>query len=154
MKTNEDLRKDIQDAIKGEPRLHTAEIGVIVNKGIVTLTGTVDNYTKKIEVENAVKKVIGVKAVAEDIKVMLPNRSVRTDTDIAADVVTAFDKNRSLPYNIKIKVENGLVYLEGKISWDFQREAARKSLDSIRGVKGVIDNLELKSDIHHKMEEE
>jgi osmotically-inducible protein OsmY len=47
MKTNENLQKDVQDAIKWEPLLHAAEIGVIVKDGVVTLTGTVDNYIKK-----------------------------------------------------------------------------------------------------------
>ena len=154
MKTNEALQKDVQEALKWEPLLRTAEIGVIVKDGIVTLTGTVDNYTKKIEAENAVKNVAGVKALVEHIKVDLSDAMVRTDSEVAAEVVKALEKNKSLPAGkIKIKVENGLVYLEGRIAWDFQREAARKSIETVRGVKGVIDNLELKTEAHDLLEE-
>lgn len=154
MKTNEQLQKDVQDALKWEPLLHAAEIGVIVEDGIVTLTGTVDSYTKKIEAEKAAKNVAGVKALVENIKVLLPHGSVRADSDVAADVVKALGQNRDIPHeSIKIKVENGLVYLEGKIVWDFQRESARKSINHIRGVKGVVDDMELKSSIHDKLEE-
>lgn len=154
MKTNEQLQKDVQNAIKWEPLLHAAEIGVIVDDGIVTLTGTVDNYTKKLEAEKAAKNVAGVKALVENIKVVLTHGSIRTDSEIAADVIKALDQNRDIPHDkIKIKVENGLVSLEGKISWNFQREAARKSIDHIRGVKGVIDDMELKSALHDKLEE-
>ncbi len=39
MKTNETLQKDVQDALKWEPLLHAAEIGVTVKDGVVTLTG-------------------------------------------------------------------------------------------------------------------
>ena len=67
MKTNEVLQKDVQDAIKWEPLLNAAEIGVTAKDGIVTLTGTVDSYTKKLEAENATKNVAGVKALVEKI---------------------------------------------------------------------------------------
>ncbi len=68
MKSNEVLQREVQDAIKWEPLLHAAEIGVIVKDGIVTLTGTVDNYTKKQEAEHAAKSVEGVKVVVEKLK--------------------------------------------------------------------------------------
>jgi osmotically-inducible protein OsmY len=73
MKTNEDLQKDVQDAIKWEPLLHAAEIGVSVKDGVVTLSGTVDNFFKKTEADNAAKNVAGVKAVIENIEVKYAN---------------------------------------------------------------------------------
>ena len=42
MKSNEDLQRDVQNALKWEPMLHAAEIGVIVKDGVVTLTGIVN----------------------------------------------------------------------------------------------------------------
>ena len=153
MKTNEDLQKDVQQALKWEPLLHAAEIGVIVNDGIVTLTGTVDNYSKKIEAENATKNVAGVKAIVEEIKVVLSNSKARTDSDLAIDVVKALQKNRSLPFEkLKVKVEEGIVTLEGKIAWDFQRGSARKSIEMIQGVKGFIDRMKLKSEKNDLLE--
>ena len=154
MRTNENLQKDVQNAIKWEPLLHAAEIGVTVKDGIVTLTGTVDNYMKKLEAENATKNVAGVKAIVENIKVVLPHTSVKTDNAVADEVVKALRDNWSVPNdNIQVKVENGWVYLEGKIMWDYQREAAKKSIDGLLGVKGVIDNMEIKSEIHDKLEQ-
>lgn len=73
MKTNSELQKDVQDAIKWEPLLHAAEIGVIVKDGVVTLTGTVDNYTKKLQAEKAAKGVSGVRALVQDIEVEFAN---------------------------------------------------------------------------------
>ncbi|PZU12555.1 MAG: ornithine aminotransferase, partial [Chryseobacterium sp.] len=46
MKTNAKLQRDVQNAIKWEPLLHAAEIGVIAKDGVVSLTGIVDNYAK------------------------------------------------------------------------------------------------------------
>jgi osmotically-inducible protein OsmY len=122
MKTNEALQKDVQDAIKWEPLLHAAEIGVIVNDGIVTLTGTVDNYTKKREAEHAVKSVQGVKAVVEKIEVIFPNIGPKTDNDIASEIVSAYKWNWKIPNDkIQVKVENGWVNLDGEVDWNYQK---------------------------------
>lgn len=71
MKTNEELQKDVQEAIQWEPLLNAAEIGVIAKDGVVTLTGIVDSYAKKWEAENAAKSVTGVRIVIEKIDVKL-----------------------------------------------------------------------------------
>lgn len=71
MKSNEQIQQDVENAIKWEPQMHAAEIGVTVKDGVVTLTGTVDNYYKKMEAENAAKNVTGVKAIVEKIEIKL-----------------------------------------------------------------------------------
>ena len=48
--------------------LNASEIGVAVKNGIVTLSGQVDSYSKKLVAEKSVKRVAGVKAIAEDIQ--------------------------------------------------------------------------------------
>ena len=60
MKNNEQLQKDVQDAIKWQPLLNAAEIGVTAKDGIVSLTGVVDSYSKKSEAECAAKNTAGV----------------------------------------------------------------------------------------------
>ena len=67
MKKNDELQKDVQDAIRWEPLLNAAEIGVTAKDGVVSLTGVVDSYAKKLEAENAAKRVIGVKALVVHI---------------------------------------------------------------------------------------
>ena len=84
MKNNSELQEAVQNAIKWEPLLNAAEIGVAVKDGVVTLTGTVDSYAKKIEAENATKKVIGVKALVEKIEVRFPNAWTKTNVEIAS----------------------------------------------------------------------
>ncbi|SHL36853.1 BON domain-containing protein [Flavobacterium chilense] len=153
MKTNEELQKDVQDAIKWEPLLHAAEIGVIVKDGIVTLTGIVDNYYKKTEAENAAKKVGGVKAVVEKIEIQDARHFIKNDTDIASDLVKSFSENLLLPHNnLTVKVEDGWVTLEGQLGWNYQKELARKSATELRGVKGVINNISVQSESNSAIE--
>jgi osmotically-inducible protein OsmY len=154
MKSNEQLQQDVEDALKFEPSLHAAEIGVSVADGIVTLSGLVDNWTKRTEAENAAKSVKGVKAVVEQITVQLPGSSVRTDQDIAALVVKALEQNLSVPaHKIKVTVETGWVYLEGELEWNYQREAAKRAVDDVPGIKAIMNNITIKSEAHDRLEE-
>jgi len=153
MKSNEDLQKDVQDALKWEPQLHAAEIGVTAIDGIVTLTGTVNNYSKKSEAEEAAKNVAGVKAVVEKIEVKFDDYGLKTDNDIAAEVLNAFKWHWDIPNDkIKVKVEKGWVSLEGEIEWNYQKEAAKKTVSNLLGVRGVINNIMIVSAVKDTVE--
>ncbi|MBC5863079.1 BON domain-containing protein [Flavobacterium turcicum] len=152
MKTNEELQKDVQDAIKFQPLLQAAEIGVIVKNGIVTLTGVVDGYFKKTEAENAAKNVVGVKAVVENITIKYNNYS-KTDSEIAEEVLKALNESWSVPKDkVQVKVENGWVTLEGELPWNYQREAAKSTINYLQGVKGIANHIKIKSEVQDAIE--
>ena len=147
-KTNESLQKDVQEALKWEPLLHSAEIGVTAKDGIVTLFGTVDSYTKKIEAEHAAKMVAGVRAVVEKIDIKYGSYGKVSDEDIAAEVVNALKWNWTIPDDkVKIKVESGWVTIDGTVSWNYQKEAVNDAIKNLIGVKGFTNNIIIKSDI-------
>ena len=153
MKKNEELQKDVQDAIKWEPLLNAAEIGVTAKDGVVTLTGIVDNFAKKLEAEDAAKKVDGVKAVVEKIEVNFDHLDKTSDNEIANRALNALRWNwGATSDNIKIKVENGWIALDGEVQWNFQKIATKKAVSSIIGVKGVINNIIIKSETHDEIE--
>jgi osmotically-inducible protein OsmY len=153
MKNNQDLQTDVQNAIKWEPLLNAAEIGVTAKDGVVSLTGNVDSYAKKIEAENAAKKVIGVKAIVENIEVKFPNSWTVSDLDIANAVLSALKSNWSVPKEkVTVKVEDGWVTLDGELPWNYQKEAAKSAVNFLTGVKGVINNIKIKSASHDAIE--
>ena len=153
MKSNEELQKDVQNAIKWEPLLNAAEIGVTVKDGVVTLTGTVDGYYKKEEAENAAKNVSGVKAVVEAIEIKYGNTFTKTDNDIANEVLKTLKENWAVSENhVKIKVEDGWVTLEGELTWNFQKQDAKSAISYLPGVKGVTNEIKIKSDIKDAIE--
>lgn len=156
MKSNEVLQKDVQAAIKWEPLLNAAEIGVTVKDGIVTLTGTVDSYFKKSEAETAAKNVAGVKAVVEKLEVHFPNSfDKKNDNDVAKEVLNAFKWNWQVPGDgIKVRVEDGWVTLEGDVNWNYQREAAKNAVKNLEGVKGVTNSIKIKADAKDEIEKE
>lgn len=153
MKNNADLQTDVQNAIKWEPLLNAAEIGVTAKDGVVSLTGVVDSYAKKTEAENAAKKVIGVKALVENIEVRFHNSYSKTDVEVANEVLTALVANWSVPDNkVTVKVENGWVTLDGDLHWNYQKEAAKTAIKFLSGVKGVTNNINIKSESHDAIE--
>ena len=155
MKSNQELQTDVQNAIKWEPLLHAAEIGVTAKDGVVSLTGVVDSYPKKVEAENTAKKVIGVKALVEEIEVKFPSTWSKTNEEIAKEVVVALESNWSVPdKKVTVKVEDGWVTLEGELPWNYQKDAAKSAVKFLRGVKGVINNIKIKSDSHDEIEKE
>lgn len=154
MKSNAELQVDVQNAIKWEPLLNAAEIGVTVKDGVVTLTGTVDGYSKKQEAEDAARKVIGVRAVAEEIEVRFPGKWVKKDdTEIAADVLKALSWDLNLPTErLKIKVENGWLTYEGEVQWNYQKEAAGNAVRHLPGLKGISNLITVKPNMMDRIE--
>ena len=151
LKTNEDLQRDVQNAIKWEPLLSAAEIGVTAKDGVIRLTGIVDSYSKKIEAESAAKKVGGVKAVVEEITIKFADSWDQSDADIAKEALIALKLNYMIPVD-KVKVENARITLYGDLSWDYQRKAAKNAVNHLRGVEGVTNDIKITSEIHSEIE--
>ncbi|WP_340155101.1 BON domain-containing protein [uncultured Winogradskyella sp.] len=145
MRSDLSIKEDVLDELAWQPNIDETEIGVTVKNGVVTLNGIVDNYTKKRAVENAVKNVTGVKAVAEEIKVQYLVNDKQTDADIAKAAINAIKWHSSLPDDVvNVKVEDGWVYLTGEVEWEYQKTSAINSVEEIKGVHGVSDSITLK----------
>ena len=127
MKTNEELRKDVMDEIKWDPELrnvHT-EIGVAAKDGVITLSGIVDTYWKRLSAEKAAQRVRGVKVVACDLEVRLASIGKRTDTEIAEAMRNALRWNSAVNDDkIEVKVDNGWAYLDGEVSFEYEKRYA------------------------------
>ncbi len=145
MKTDAEIKNDVLDELAWQPNIDETKIGVIVEDGVVTLNGVVDNYTKKVAAEKAVKAVKGVKAVALDIDVKYGTDYKKTDKEIAKAVVNALAWDTSVPEDkVAIKVEDGWVYLSGELKWFYQKDAAKKAVENLLGVKGVVNSIQIK----------
>ena len=141
---NEQLRDDVLAEIDQDPKINAARIGVAVDDGVVTLTGTVDTLSEKWAVEDAVKRVRGVHAIAEEIAVDLPSTHRRDDTDIARAAADAIAWDSLLPRNVQVTVQDACVTLTGEVDWQYQRAEAEKIIRRIIGVRSVINRLTLK----------
>jgi len=145
MKTDAQLQRDVMNEFQWEPTVHAAEIGVAVKDGVVTLSGHVDSYAKRWAAERAVKRVSGVKAVAEEIKVTLPGTYRRADEDIALAASNILDWDYWVPHDrVKVMVQNGRVTLSGDVDGYYQKVAAEDAVRHLIGVSGVTNSITIK----------
>jgi osmotically-inducible protein OsmY len=146
MKTDSQLQRDVIAELSWEPSVDHAQIGVSVNDGVVTLSGHVKSYPEKLAAENAARRVAGVRAIAEEIKVRLGSDPKTADDEIARRILDFFAWNVSIPDNaIKVKVEHGWVTLSGTVNWYYQSQEARMAAGRISGVTGVTNLIEVKT---------
>ena len=159
MRSDSDVKRDVEFELRWTPALDPTDIGVAVKNGVVTLTGFVRIYLEKFEAEKAVKRVSGVVGVANDLEVRIPSGDERPDPEIARDAVAAIKSWLPLSWeSIKVTVKSAWVTLEGTAEWNYQRESAEKAVRQVRGVKGVTNLITLKpkvapSEIKQKIEE-
>lgn len=145
MKSDSQLQRDVMDEIKWDPSIGPVEVGVAAKDGVVTLSGQVDSFPKKLAVVRASERVSGVRAIAEELKVRLPLSYQRTDIDIAHAAASALEWDIEVPNDqITARVEDGWVWLEGAVEWQYQKAAADRAVRTLTGVKGVTNLLRIK----------
>lgn len=159
MKSDEEIRKDVEDELRWDPDIDITDVAIGVKDGVVSLNGFVPSYAMKSASEAAVKRVGGVVAVANDIEVRVPAIDQRPDPDIARDAVQTL--RAQLPYSsqhIRVIVQDGWITLEGEVEWNYQRERAEDAVRWTKGVKGAVNAIQVKprvapTDIKKKIEE-
>lgn len=155
------LQQAVLAEFEWEPSVTAGHIGVTANGGVITLTGHVESYAKKLAAETAARRVKGVKAVAEEIEVQLPFDVTRGDDEIAAAAVSRLAWDVSVPRDsVKVQVEKGWVTLSGQLDWHYQKEAVEQNIRSLFGVVGVTNRMtitpkvntsNLSDDINHAL---
>jgi len=145
IRTDEEIQADVLEELKWDTRVRPNEIGVAVKDGVVTLTGWVDSYMKKMAAEEAAHRVRGVKAVANDIEVRLPGSAERTDADLAKAVLNALKWEANIPAGkLDVTVSQGWVTLKGEVEFGFQKRDAERAVQRLSGVKGVTNLITVK----------
>ena len=159
MRSDEELKRDVEAELRWDHDIDASDIGVAVKDGVVTLTGFVRSYLQKYDAERDAKRVSGVRAVANDLEVRLPAIHQKPDPEIAREVAKEIESE--LPYSytfIKAVVRDGWVTLEGDVEWNYQKERAEAAARRVRGIKGLTNFIRIKPkvdplDVKRKIEE-
>ncbi|MWD29104.1 BON domain-containing protein [Aquicoccus sp. SCR17] len=132
------LRQNVIDELDFEPSIDSADIGVAVEEGVVTLSGHVRTYAEKVTTIETVESVRGVKAIADEIEVRPAGAHITADDEIAKRLLNTLKWNSSVPEDkIHSKIKNGWVTLSGEVEWRYQAEAAERAAHRLSGVTGV-----------------
>jgi osmotically-inducible protein OsmY len=158
MKTDNELKHDVERALEWDPSIDARDIAVTAKNGVVTLAGYVSSYADRWAAERIVKNVAGVTALANEPEVKLSTQ--RTDAEIAEAARLALKVDSRVPSDrVKIIVSHGWVTLEGRVDYYYQKAAAESQIRYIAGVKGITNAIEVvppavsPSDVRSKIEE-
>jgi osmotically-inducible protein OsmY len=145
MKTDAALQTDVINELKWEPTVHHEHIGVSVQDGVVTISGTVPTFIEKKNAEKAVERVTGVISIVEKIEVKLLGTMIRDDESIAKAILNRFQWSVVVPnQKIKATVSDGRVTLHGEADWEYERKAAENLVRELTGVKFISNNITIK----------
>lgn len=153
------LRQNVLDELEFEPSVNAAHIGVAADNGVITLTGHVASYAEKISAEQATRRVKGVRAIAQEIKVRYPGEKKATDEDIASRAVNILRWSAVVPADqVQVKVQDGWATLMGQVDWQFQKTAAESELRKLSGISGISNSITIKprveaQDVKRKIED-
>ena len=147
-KKNTQLQKDVMEELKWEPCVTATNIGVFVNNGDVTLSGTGPTFAEKCAAERATRRVAGVKTIAEEIQVTPFGKHKRSDQEIGEAAARAIKAHVWVPSDVQVTVENSVVTLRGEVNCRYQRSAALEVVRYLAGVKGVSNLISIKTTVN------
>ena len=121
------------------------DVKVSVKNGVVTLTGTVDVYSAKLDADNRAHHRKGVNGVENQIEVAGPTVDDATLRNKLAEKL-AYDRvgYGTTAFNaFTIGVQNGVVTLGGTAYGPSDKDSAVSMVENYPGVKDVVDNIEV-----------
>lgn len=138
--TDAQLQQAVLLELAWDSRVEPNEIGVQVANRVVTLTGAVSSWAKKLAAEEAAHRVFGVLDVANDLVVKVPSHGRPSDTEIAAAIRQALLWDVFVPeQSVHSTVRDGIVTLTGSVEYPMQRDDAARAIRNLAGVC-AIDN--------------
>ena len=144
MKTDIELKKDVNAELEWDPEIDATQVGVTVKDGVVTISGHLKTYADKFAIERALRRIEGVRAIAMEVDVTLSPQHQRSDSEIAAAAAQALKWQARIPDDrLRVTVERGWITLAGEVEWEFQRRAAESAVRQLLGVVGVSNGVTL-----------
>jgi len=147
MKSDMELKRDIEAELASDRSIQPANIGVEVSKGVVTLSGHPASYAAKLAAQKAAARVAGVRGIVVEMEVRVPRHDERSDEDIANTVRSILEWTVGVNnQDVQVEVEKGWVTLIGECDWGYQSHAAERAISHLRGVTGVTDKIRIRGE--------
>ena len=144
--SDEAIQLDVLAELKWDGRIEQEEVGVSVDDGIVTLSGSVRSYAKHSAAEECAHRVHGVKAVVNNLEVHLPTEARRDDAELARAVLESLKWHVHVPNDaLDVTVHDGWVTLKGELERRYQQDEAERVVRNMVGVRGVTSLIRTRS---------
>lgn len=139
-KSDKEIKQAVKDAFLYDPRVMSFNISVSIDNGVATLTGQVKNLQVKQAAEQDAKNTIGVHYVKNLIQ-------VKFGASISDRIIKQRIESKLLwdpiidPYDIRVAVENGTVFLSGVVKSYYEKKHAEDISSAVNGVIDLENNI-------------
>jgi osmotically-inducible protein OsmY len=145
MRSDNEIRHDVQDELDWDPQIGARDIAVSVRNSVVTLAGFVRSFGEKAQAEADAKRVAGVAGLANDIEVRLPLLGRKPDPEVAREVIAGIKNDMpTVCERIRVRVADGRVTLEGQVDWQYQRGRAEEVTQRVKGIRSISNDIVVK----------
>ncbi len=144
MESDAIVRQLVAEELDSDPSVTAANIGVAVHNGVVTLSGHVPSYSEQFSAVRAAQRVRGVKAIAQELSVRLPQGKKRHDDEIAERAVSILNWTLNGVGDVHVTVDEGWITLSGKVDWAYEKHSAEQAVRRLGGVTGVSNTIEVR----------
>jgi osmotically-inducible protein OsmY len=143
--TDKAIGDKVQDELEADPGVQATRVNIVVNRGVVTLTGEVDNLLARERAAAVAETVKGVRAVVNTMKVVPP--FLLRDWEIKEIVEDALLEDPATDsYEVRVTVSGNVVTLTGTVdSWQ-EKHLAEKVSKGVKGVTEVNNQLAVRYD--------
>jgi len=163
MKTDEQICTKVRSELAADPRVDASKICVSVHQGLVTLGGQVSSWLERQGAERTAGRVAGVRDVMNDLLVHLPPHNHLSDSELIDFIRDALHANALVPAErIEVKLQDGVVTLEGTVDYWSQHDDAEQAIAKLRGIRElrnhivveppVVGRQEVKGAIHEALD--
>lgn len=140
--TDQELRTFVTDELQYDPSVEAQRISVVAESGTVTLSGETTSLTEKHNVKRSTMRVRGVSSIVDKMTVRDPGSAGATDADLAEVATKMLDWTADVPTkSVKATVQNHVITLSGNVAWDYQREAATRAVENLRGITEIKNTM-------------
>jgi osmotically-inducible protein OsmY len=146
VKSDAQIQQEVLRELKWDTRVEETDVGVEVDRGIVTLSGSVSSHAKRVAAQEAAHRVAGVLDVANNIEIRVPGSFKGSDTELAQSVRQILQWHAHIPHEqIETTVSAGWVTLDGAVDYWSQREEAERAVLRLMCVHGVVNKITVKA---------
>lgn len=140
-RSNSGLLDTVERRLEDIPRVANQHLEISVNDGTVTLKGEVNDARIRFAARDAVAGIVGVTAVVDAI-----TSKEMDDATLQKQLTQVLGRSSldHVPGKIDIAVVNGVVTLAGEVPRLWERIDAERTVLTVNGVKGVVNQLEVK----------
>jgi osmotically-inducible protein OsmY len=139
-----DLRADVEDELIWDPAVPSTNVGISVTDHTVTLSGSVRSLSERFAAVRAAERVKGVHALVDEIVVAGAPGSEGSDEEVARAVEHVLESSSIVPSTVKATVRDGVVTLAGSVEFQYQRDAASRTVRDVKGVTVMHNDITVK----------